>query len=68
MTCLTDYEIRTWICHVHGMGQKWNWYQSCQPLVMLLKLNDDKHYTSAENKSVHGGDKLPFSGKSKSYA
>lgn len=49
VTYLTGYEIRTWICHVHVIGQKWNWHQSFQPLVMLLKLNDDKHYTGAEN-------------------
>lgn len=24
MTCLTNYEIKTWICPVYIIGQKWN--------------------------------------------
>lgn len=66
MIYLMNYEIKTWTCRDHIIGQKWNWCQSFQPLVMLLKLNDDKYYIGAEEKSVNGGGKLLFSGKSKS--
>lgn len=48
MTCLTNYEIKTWICPVYIIGQKWNQCQRFQPFVILLKLNDDKYDTGTE--------------------
>jgi len=47
---MANYEIKTWICHVRTIGQRWNWRQSFQPLVMLLKVNDDKSDTPQERK------------------